>query len=670
MEREYFDQSDRLNERKVTLKRKYTENYPAITAGKSARIRNKMLEAIADGKITQDQFNAMLSELSADSKRWMKRNSKFFSISEDGVTLTKSGSRILKQIKIEKPTMRKLVMESFNDFASNDGVNENVELINERYVKSVGYKAAAERIEDLARQLDPNSRLCKGISKGADNVAPEFKEMKKHMDEIYTIWQEIEYTIEMSNESVVTEDVLCEATVEMDAMDPDNKDFLKFLKKNRVKIISKDMLQGPHGGTPVITMQGKRKDLENVLADGEYGWDDADLAEYIEESVNENMELKKLEDAIKMFQDKIKGQGRVTNARDEEHLENLIRIYKEMGGKKIKESVDTEIITEAFKSSKLRNLMNATDTSGRDIKQLADAFYGFSKLKLDKVEDQHLQDFSASGATKQFRSNKDVVVFYIIDNEKENPYAPRDNYNYNLYTTLRPGILAVTVGGNFVGIDQSVNKTAGKYKYKKTLGKAKETAIGGNKNYSGWDATGLATLKRISEVADRAIVINMQALRDDDGGFDSRKDIANRVDAKSGAIAFKSDKDFKKANMARYQEILSTKAAKLPLDKMVEDAINLLTKHIADAIKTGEKTSYGEIKLGQDKKGRDIKATDASNMMSNILHDFERYVRYMSDAEKEKESGYSTGYYEKSAKEYAKNISDRVKKVKNMDYAW
>lgn len=59
------------------------------------------------------------------------------------------------------------------------------------------------------------------------------------------------------------------------------------------------------------------------------------------ESVNEaSLELKKLEDAIKMFQDKIKKQGRVTNARDEEHLENLIKVYKQMGGKNIKESVN------------------------------------------------------------------------------------------------------------------------------------------------------------------------------------------------------------------------------------------------------------------------------------------------------------------------------------------
>ena len=56
--------------------------------------------------------------------------------------------------------------------------------------------------------------------------------------------------------------------------------------------------------------------------------------------MNESMELKKLEDAILMFQKKIKKQGRVTNARDEDHLKNLIKVYKQMGGRKIKESVN------------------------------------------------------------------------------------------------------------------------------------------------------------------------------------------------------------------------------------------------------------------------------------------------------------------------------------------
>ena len=58
-----------------------------------------------------------------------------------------------------------------------------------------------------------------------------------------------------------------------------------------------------------------------------------------EESVNEaGMEMNKLKDAIKMFQKKIEKQGRVTNARDEEHLSNLIKLYVKMGGKGIKES--------------------------------------------------------------------------------------------------------------------------------------------------------------------------------------------------------------------------------------------------------------------------------------------------------------------------------------------
>ena len=60
----------------------------------------------------------------------------------------------------------------------------------------------------------------------------------------------------------------------------------------------------------------------------------------VKEGVNEaSMELKKLEDAIKMFQKKIKKQGRVTNARDEDHLKNLIKVYKQMGGKGVKEGL-------------------------------------------------------------------------------------------------------------------------------------------------------------------------------------------------------------------------------------------------------------------------------------------------------------------------------------------
>ena len=73
------------------------------------------------------------------------------------------------------------------------------------------------------------------------------------------------------------------------------------------------------------------------------------------EQLSEGLDLKKLETAIKDFQNKIKKQGRVTNARDEDHLKNLIKIYKQMGGKKIKESVN-ERLNQSQAKTLLRQL--------------------------------------------------------------------------------------------------------------------------------------------------------------------------------------------------------------------------------------------------------------------------------------------------------------------------
>ena len=167
------------------------------------------------------------------------------------------------------------------------------------------------------------------------------------------------------NDGVIeTVDTLCEATVEMDTMDPGNKDFLKFLKKNRVKIISKEM-QGPGGGNPVITMQGKRKDLENVLADEELGWGDADLAEFIEESVNE-----------------------ATNTDILDLVDNIHKVIKDLKSDKSKDKTKTASLYNDAKllvnrlhglvESKLANESTITETKGNKAVSMA-------QKKLDKV---------------------------------------------------------------------------------------------------------------------------------------------------------------------------------------------------------------------------------------------------------------------------------------------
>jgi len=112
-------------EKKVTVKRRYTEKHPAKNVSTSARVRNAILDAVADGHLTEDEVNTILSEIQAH-KRWLKRNLGLFNISEDesGIkrySLSPYGHRIRKATKTEtinealkvphpKPGMKKVNM--------------------------------------------------------------------------------------------------------------------------------------------------------------------------------------------------------------------------------------------------------------------------------------------------------------------------------------------------------------------------------------------------------------------------------------------------------------------------------------------------------------------------------------------------------------------------------
>ena len=91
------------------------------------------------------------------------------------------------------------------------------------------------------------------------------------------------------------------------------------------------------------------------------------------EGVNEaSMELKKLEDAIKMFQKKIKKQGSVTNARDEDHLKNLIKVYKQMGGKGVKEGLGDRMVKKLKKHKGVNLKKKKIKLKGRGVYQKYD----------------------------------------------------------------------------------------------------------------------------------------------------------------------------------------------------------------------------------------------------------------------------------------------------------
>ena len=75
---------------------------------------------------------------------------------------------------------------------------------------------------------------------------------------------------------------LQEAEIVIDATNPKSKDLKKLLKKNNVTM--EIVNQKGSSGFPEVKLTGSKEDLTTVLADDEYGWDDADLAEYIKEA--------------------------------------------------------------------------------------------------------------------------------------------------------------------------------------------------------------------------------------------------------------------------------------------------------------------------------------------------------------------------------------------------
>jgi hypothetical protein len=253
------------------------------------------------------------------------------------------------------------------------------------------------------------------------------------------------------------------------------------------------------------------------------------------------------------------------------------------------------------------------------------------------------------------KDNPNAIVFYMSEAGATNPYAK----SYRDKKILPGTLLGIASGDNkFYSINYP-----GRYIYKQALQRKIATMIPGTgdnlgvaKSGSGSDSTGLYNVKRVAEIADTAYVIDLTNLKATKG---TSEKIALRTSQKSVATAFMSAKEFKNDNLARYKEILKSRAASSPIDKQVLDAITAVT----DAIKAGvgSKTigRYDSIILGQDPKGREVKASDAASFLRSVLDNYERFVdasKNVSDHE--------------PAKKYANALRIQFNKAKTMDYAW
>ena len=317
-----------------------------------------------------------------------------------------------------------------------------------------------------------------------------------------------------------------------------------------------------------------------------------------------------------------------------------------------------EEINEKLKSSKLRGLL----TMKKGGKEILKSIYGAYKIDLANIEDHQINDIDPKDGKKQ----TGVVVYYTTQ-IKENPYADGEK-------SYDAGIAANTILG--IGKGSKIMYATRSYRGKTPIfglsadgknsrwSRTSKSDIGINKEYSGWGASGIYTVKRMIELADAAFVINPEALPN------TEEKIAGRKDAQSGAAALKDPKEFKDANMLRYKNILATRANTLDIDKMVSDAVDEISKIMSDGIKAKKKNKYNEFIMGTGKDGRDFKIRDLTNYMTSLLDDYERWSGHKETQEKSDGDEWEYRHAEKEAKQYAHSIKDRLAKMKTKNFGW
>jgi hypothetical protein len=312
------------------------------------------------------------------------------------------------------------------------------------------------------------------------------------------------------------------------------------------------------------------------------------------------------------------------------------------------------MIAESLSSPILAGILNLR-YAGNDLFKY---FYGASKIQLDKIQDS---DIITATPSEALRWKGDGAIFYVSTTEKENPYTP-DNaaWDYSSVSVIPANtLLAITTGDNkFMGTDW----TKWNGKTLRTIDRVSQgnSGVGIKKPARGWDATGLVNAKRIAEVSDVAYIVDFAALR---ANYDARGIRTDRAAARSGATAMMSDKEFKQQNMARYKEILATRYENDGVDQEVQRAIENATAMITAGMRKMDLNGYGEINFGKNKRGGLIRMSDITNWMSNLMSDYERYVRYANDSK-------GNDYYEKEKKTYALSIKDRIEKFKKNDIGW
>jgi hypothetical protein len=698
-----------LDEGKIVLKRKYTENYPEKNVRQNANIRNTIIEALRDKKLTLSEFNEIVSSHSKSPSKWTKRNARFFDIKEDNVTLSGYGNKIANTIQPVNEGRKEITKKHWDKadddqreewllgaFSDSDDAIEHVE----KDWEDLPDEATSNMYESVNEAKEPKSWDSQFTMKAIE--AYKNGEFDLEDDKSIAEWDK-EYNggnapkPAFNTKEVVSYAIKTGEKPNGDKIDEGSaaelEDFVRHLSDEQYNKLATEYKidTGSRGDMEDFIRNCSDKDAKKIIK--KYSQIKEMVHTNFTNFVNESymVEGKWTKDKlIKAFGNNhkyhdayivVKGEKYIVYNPDGNNPDNdamwgdktVVALVPNDGDDRefkyseiedfILESLE---INEALKSSKLRGLLSMNKSP----KTLLKGIYGQTKIALDKVEDHQIIDVDPKDGPKQ-----DGYVFYYTTQAKENPYA-----SGHFSTEFPANSLLALAKGKKVFYVQSRWSRQGPHEYSLTTKpeggrNSTSTGIGPNKSYSGWDASGLGSLARVISIADAAFVVNPEALET------TGNKIMQRSQAKEGAIAFKDDKEFRDENMARYKEILTSRSSTLDVDKEVVKAIEEIADIMKEGIKDKKKDKYDQIIMGTGKNGKTFRINDLSNFTNNLMSDYERWARFTNEAENAKarlekegadtkEEQWEVRYSEKEALKCAKDIKDRLKKLKARNIGW
>jgi hypothetical protein len=311
---------------------------------------------------------------------------------------------------------------------------------------------------------------------------------------------------------------------------------------------------------------------------------------------------------------------------------DIRRIIKEEVINLIREQYN---ITEAFADPELAKLAKMRGMGGR----WQNFFRSFAKthdIAWDKLPKGTLT--KSNNVTNDPRI-KDGLVFWMIDQEKPNPYASTRFWDSSY--TLRPGVLAVTLNG--------------KIQY---MSRGGTSAKGGRGGSSPSDAIGSAgrgmlMVNKLKKMADSLLTMDFESFR---GGTTALK--AKRAELKLGKDTFTDHRKWKQANLARYKSILDARVgSRDTVDRMVGEIVKIANEAVKEGMEVVKVGKYDYLMTTVN--GNEVTMDSVTQAMSRTLRMYAEYIRYANQAQKDKDSEWASDYNDK----HAKDVAGRIKKA-------